>query len=420
MLPSVLPPAPSWFPGHMSRFTRLLPAFLSRTDIVIELRDARLPLTSINPTLESAISRWQMERRNVGARAAENKILCERIVILGKKDLVGQWGLPPFEKAMKTVYPDQHIHFTSHTQPRTIRDLSNLLISMASRHAASMPEVNVLVVGMPNVGKSTLLNSLRNHGIAGPTPKALRTGAHPGITRALSTRLKLSLEPLIYAFDSPGVMFPFLGRGDIGAERGVKLALIAGLKEGMYDIEALTAYLLYRLWVLNPQNPVYMTLLPPSTPFPTDVYEFLDRLAARLGMIKRGSERDTMRAATWFIRWWREEGGLASAQADVNLKTVSDKPTISDVTASPELNSLDDSIPKRMGWGFDFEWGLPPSGKTMDEEAIQKEMENTLLTHAKALKEEQESGEMSETQHKKRERSEKIAKRLAKWKAAGR
>ena len=53
MFPPPLPPAPSWYPGHMSRFARLLPAFLSRTDIVIELRDARLPLTSINPAFES-------------------------------------------------------------------------------------------------------------------------------------------------------------------------------------------------------------------------------------------------------------------------------------------------------------------------------------------------------------------------------
>lgn len=100
---------------------------------------------------------------------------------------------------------------------------------------------------MPNVGKSTLLNALRDVGIPGrmfrlinfffircvfnaiaytATPKALRTSAHPGLTRALSTRLKLSEDPLVYSYDSPGVMLPFLGRGDRGAERGVKLALI--------------------------------------------------------------------------------------------------------------------------------------------------------------------------------------------------
>ena len=58
------------------------------------------------------------------------------------------------------------------------------------------------------------------------TPKALRTSAQPGMTRVLSTRLKLSVDPLVYAYDSPGVMLPFLGKGMVGAERGVKLALI--------------------------------------------------------------------------------------------------------------------------------------------------------------------------------------------------
>jgi hypothetical protein len=91
------------------------------------------------------------------------------------------------------------------------------------------------------------------------------------MTQALSTRLKLSLDPLVYAYDTPGVMLPYLGRGFEGAERGVKLALIgmwneriswtgvthssslsaAGIKEGLYDIEALAAYLLYRLNTIN-------------------------------------------------------------------------------------------------------------------------------------------------------------------------
>lgn len=54
----------------------------------------------------------------------------------------------------------------------------------------------------------------------------MRTSAQPGLTQKTSERLKLSLDPLIYAVDSPGVMVPFLGRGDEGRERGLKLALI--------------------------------------------------------------------------------------------------------------------------------------------------------------------------------------------------
>jgi hypothetical protein len=62
--------------------------------------------------------------------------------------------------------------------------------------------------------------------VVAATPKALRTSSQPGLTRAVSTRLKLSVDPLVYAYDSPGVMVPFIGKGDRGAERGLKLALI--------------------------------------------------------------------------------------------------------------------------------------------------------------------------------------------------
>jgi hypothetical protein len=56
--------------------------------------------------------------------------------------------------------------------------------------------------------------------------KAFRTSANPGLTQTLSTRLKISEDPVVYAYDSPGIMVPFLGIGEEGAERGVKLALI--------------------------------------------------------------------------------------------------------------------------------------------------------------------------------------------------
>lgn len=76
----------------------------------------------------------------------------------------------------------------------------------------------------------------------------------PGHTKKLSNRLRLSKTHLIYAIDSPGVMIPFFGSGDEGKERGVKLAVAAGVKESLYDEETLASYLMHSLWQENPQS----------------------------------------------------------------------------------------------------------------------------------------------------------------------
>lgn len=361
LLCPALPVPPSWFPGHMNRFTKQLPSMLSRTHVVIEVRDARLPLTSINRNLQDMLREWR-------EKARMSNRMCQHVILLNKADRIPEWGITPFLSVMKDKYPEQDFHFTSLKETADLKRIYRILSDLGKHHRW-FEGMNVLIVGMPNVGKSSLLNALRNTGIKGRTPKAVRTGANPGVTVSLSNRIKILEDPLVYAFDSPGMMLPFLGHGPAGAERGAKLALIAGIKEGLYQTETLAEYLLYKLNILNSISPNYLSVLPSGSKPTADVWEFLSLLAQRMGMLAGRGEYDLQRAATFFIDWWRNKGGLA-----------------------------EHSDERSFGWGFDFQWSVPAGGKR----DLRKLMEMSLAQFdAQAQLEEEEGNMISDTQKEK-------------------
>jgi mitochondrial GTPase 1 len=133
-----------------------------------------------------------------------------------------------------------------------------------------------------------------------------------------------------------------------------------------------------------------------------DVQDFLDILARRMGMLKRGGVVDQPRAAQWFIHWWREQGSLATATAPL-----------------ASFGAPGDVQTHRRGWSFDFEWSvdqaeLPHYGQEM----VQQKMEQVIdAFEAEAQDEEAEGGGVSSTQEKKKQREILMAKRAARTKA---
>ena len=144
-----------------------------------------------------------------------------------------------------------------------------------------------------------------------------------------------------------------------------------------------------------------MSVLPAGTPPIVEVHEFLDVLAGRLGMLMKGGVRDTVRAAQWFIKWWRNEGGILAASTPL-------------VTAMPADGT--GLTTHRRGWGFDFEWTVEPAEIPRYNGAIieQKMSQCIEAFEADAEQEEKEGGGLSSTQVKKRARDELLAKRAAK------
>lgn len=149
-------------------------------------------------------------------------------------------------------------------------------------------------------------------------------------------------------------------------------------------------------------DPAYLRIFHSGTeglntaPLPTnDISQFLDLLAQRLNMLKQGGVPDHTRAAQWFIRWWRNEGGLIAA-------TEAPAPLL------PHSST-------RRGWGFDIEWDINGSEAPETEKDVQHHMERHIDEYLVNLG--KEEGELSPTQEKKRAKEEIRAKRAAKLKA---
>ncbi|KAM6067361.1 mitochondrial ribosome-associated GTPase 1 isoform 3-T4 [Chlamydotis macqueenii] len=189
----------SWFPGHMAKGLRQMRASLRRADCLLEVHDARIPLSGRNPRL----------RELLGIRP--------HVLVLNKMDLADPRRQPIVPLVAKLVG----------NSPRY--------------HRAESAEYSILVIGIPNVGKSSLINSLRRLHLK--KGKATAVGGEPGITKAVLTRIQVCEQPLMYLVDTPGVLPPRLG----DVETGMKLALCGAIRDHLVGEDIMADYLLYTL-----------------------------------------------------------------------------------------------------------------------------------------------------------------------------
>lgn len=153
-----------------------------------------------------------------------------------------------------------------------------------------------MVVGMPNVGKSTLINCLRNTGVF--KPKAASTGAQPGITRKVGTPIKILNDPnqsAVYVLDTPGVFVPYMPDG----EKMLKLALCGCVKDTIIAPVTIADYLLYH--INHNQPDVYEKWCEPTN----DVNHFLEKFAHQTGLLGKGGIPNIDQAALHFVHKWR-------------------------------------------------------------------------------------------------------------------
>lgn len=167
-----------WYPSHMAKAEQAVKDALPRVDVLFEVVDARLPRSSSNPVLASA--------------AAEKP----RVIVLNKADLADKAITSKWIEAL-TTRTTAAVAMVASDRGR-VKNLIRRARELAPERGTPIKPLRLMVVGIPNVGKSTLINTLAGRKVA-------KVGDEPGITKG---QQRIRLEPEVYLFDTPGLLWP--------------------------------------------------------------------------------------------------------------------------------------------------------------------------------------------------------------------
>lgn len=257
----------NWFPGHMKKTRELLKSNLKLIDVVIELLDARIPMSSKNPEIDSILGNTP------------------RVVVLNKSDLSNNRANNMWMEYFNSKGED--VILANSIKNKGIKEIIDLTNKKAfdklerlKKRGVKNRAVRVMIVGIPNVGKSTLIN-----GLAGK--KSAKTGNRPGVTKGKQwIRLKGNIEML----DTPGILWPKFEDKKVA----LNLAFTGAIKDEILDIETLGLKLIERLLALSPESLINRYNIDVEEKTPLEIY---DEIAIKRGCILKGNNIDYTRVS---------------------------------------------------------------------------------------------------------------------------
>ena len=265
-----------WFPGHMTKAERMIEENMKLVDGVCEVIDARIPNASRNPDID---------------RLAAGK---PRLVVLNRADqadpeVTKQWRAYFKSQGMTVLETDSKTGKGVNQFPQAVRTArKDKLAEYAAQGQGSRP-LRIMVVGIPNVGKSTFINKVARR-------KAAVAGDRPGVTRG---KQWIHIDDSLDLLDTPGILWPKFDDEEVGQV----LALTGAVKDDILDRETLAANFLVRL------RDHYSTVIEQRYKFIPDPgaqgWELLEAAARKRGFLISGGELDTERMAAILLDEYR-------------------------------------------------------------------------------------------------------------------
>jgi len=267
-----------WFPGHMTKTKRQIQASLKLVDAVAEILDARIPLSSKNPDLQKLI---------------QNK---PKVVLLNKCDMANQTATSRWidyytSQGITAIAVDCK---SGKGLNKFAPAVNNVLSERRERLKAKgmvNPMLRIMIVGIPNVGKSSFINRVAKQNRA-------KVEDRPGVTRGNQW---YSIAKNIEMLDTPGVLWPKFDDKIVGE----RLAFTGAVKDQILDTELLAVRLLDFLRSLKPADFIARFKLENIDLDASDSYELLNVIGKKRGMLISGGEIDTERAAIMLLDEFR-------------------------------------------------------------------------------------------------------------------
>lgn len=253
----------NWFPGHMTKALRMIRANLKLVDVVIELLDARIPISSANPVIHEVLE-------------GTPRVIALNKIDLAEPEWTQQWINHFRTQGVQVVAIDSITGKGTKTLVSQVEQLGSIKAAKLVSKGVNPRAVRAMILGIPNVGKSSLINKLLGM-------KVVRTADKPGVTRG---KQWITIGKNLELLDTPGVLWPKFEDPEVG----LRLAMTGAINDEIYDVEKLMIKMLTLLRDNYSDRLIERYNLTP--PLPDDAAELLGLIGLRRGCLRSGGVID--------------------------------------------------------------------------------------------------------------------------------